>query len=83
MSGKRNLLLLALGGVAGYVVGRHPDGVSDTVRSAADLARQRTGRMTGSTFGRSGGHRAAEHASEGGAGIVGSASTADVARPHP
>ena len=83
MRTKRNLLLLAVGGVAGYVVGRHPEGVSDTVRSTADLARERARKMSSSTLGRSGDHRAAASAPESADSVVERTSTAYVARPRP
>ncbi|GGR64624.1 hypothetical protein J2S40_001185 [Nocardioides luteus] len=84
MRTKRNLLLLAVGGVAGYVVGRHPEGVSDTVRSTADLARARARKVSSSTLGRSGDHRGSgTPAPESADSVVERTSTAYVARPRP
>lgn len=86
---KRNLFTLALGGVAGYLVGRHPRETFEKVRGGAGmtvgLARERIGIMS-RTFplGRPGDHRApTTQPPETGDDVIDRTSTADVSRPHP
>lgn len=88
MRTKRNLVTFALGGVAGYVVGRYPAATYEKLRDGAGitvgLARERVGMISGSTFplGRSGDHRAPTQPAEA-ADVVERTSTAYVSRPHP
>lgn len=63
MRTKRNLFTFALGGVAGYVVGRYPAATYEKLRDGAGLtagvARDRFGTMTQAfPLGRTGDHRA-------------------------
>ncbi|WP_328531447.1 hypothetical protein OG984_10040 [Nocardioides sp. NBC_00368] len=87
MRTKRSLFTFALGGVAGYIVGRYPAATYETLRDGAGvtvgMARDRIGTMT-LRFGHAGDHRArTTEPSEAGDGFVERTSTAYVSRPHP
>ncbi|MEU6137297.1 hypothetical protein [Nocardioides sp. NPDC047086] len=89
MRTKRNLFTFALGGVAGYVVGRYPAATYEKLRDGAGvtvgMARERIGIMSESfPIGRPGYHRApAAQPSEPADGPLDRTSTAYVSRPHP
>ncbi len=86
MRTKRNLFTFALGGVAGYIVGRYPTATYETLRDGAGvtlgMARERIGTIP-LPFGHTGGHRARTTdppvADEG----IERTSAAYVSRPHP
>ncbi|MER6973539.1 hypothetical protein ABT304_20920 [Nocardioides sp. NPDC000445] len=89
MRTKRHLFTFALGGVAGYVVGRYPAATYEKLRDGAGitlgLARERIGIMS-ETFpiGRPGHHRAPTNPPPDNAdGVFERTSTAYVSRPHP
>lgn len=87
MRTKRNLLTFALGGVAGYVVGRYPAATYEAFRNGAGatvgMARERIGTMT-LPFGHTGDHRArTTQPAETGDDVIERTSTAYVSRPHP
>ncbi|MEI7058160.1 hypothetical protein WBG06_20200 [Nocardioides sp. CCNWLW239] len=85
---KRNLVTFALGGAAGYVVGRYPTATYEKLRDGAGmtvgLARERIGVMA-DTFplGRNGDHRAPTTQPAADDGVADRTSTAYVSRPHP
>jgi hypothetical protein len=86
---KRSLFTFALGGVAGYVVGRYPAATYEKLRDGAGitmgLARDRIG-IVSKTFPlvRPGYHRAPTAPSpETADGVFERTSTAYVSRPHP
>ena len=86
MRTKRNLFTFALGGVAGYIVGRYPAATYETLRDGAGatlgMARDRIGTMP-FHLGHTGDHRAhTTAATEAGADIE-RTSAAYVSRPHP
>ncbi|SDK47333.1 hypothetical protein SAMN05428985_104142 [Nocardioides sp. YR527] len=89
MRTKRNLFTFALGGVAGYLVGRYPRETLEKVRGGAGmtvgLARERIGMMSQALpFARAGDHRAVTtQPPETGDDVVDRTSTAYVSRPHP
>ena len=89
MRTKRHLFTFALGGVAGYVVGRYPAATYEKLRDGAGitmgLARDRIGILS-ETFplARPGYHRApAAPSPETADGVFERTSTAYVSRPHP
>ena len=89
MRTKRNLFTFALGGVAGYVVGRYPAATYEKLRDGAGitlgLARERIGMMSETLpIGRPGYHRAPTTPPPDNAdGVFERTSTAYVSRPHP
>ncbi|MDQ4113661.1 MAG: hypothetical protein M3306_21565 [Actinomycetota bacterium] len=88
MRTKRNLFTFALGGVAGYVVGRYPAATYEKLRDGAGiilgLARERIGIMSEAfPIGRHGYHRAPTQPPDNADGVFERTSTAYVSRPHP
>jgi hypothetical protein len=81
---KRSLFTFALGGLAGYIVGRYPAATYETLRDGAGvtvgMARDRMSTMT-LPFGHTGDHRARTTPSTG--EDLERTSTAYVSRPHP
>ncbi|MER7555566.1 hypothetical protein ABTZ46_01410 [Nocardioides sp. NPDC126508] len=86
MRTKRNLFTFALGGVAGYIVGRYPAATYETLRDGAGatlgMARERIGTMP-LPFGNTGDHRARTTAPPAPDEDLERTSTAYVSRPHP
>lgn len=86
MRTKRNLFTFALGGVAGYIVGRYPTATYETLRDGAGatlgMARHRIGAMP-LHFGHTGDHRAHTTAPPAVDEDIERTSTAYVSRPHP
>jgi hypothetical protein len=83
---KRNLFTFALGGVAGYIVGRYPAATYETLRDGAGvtlgMARDRIGTMP-LPFGHAGDHRARTTAAPAPDDDIERTSAAYVSRPHP
>ncbi|MGY0390242.1 hypothetical protein ACWZJV_25000 [Nocardioides sp. WG-D5] len=87
MRTKRNIFTFALGGVAGYIVGRYPAATYETLRDGAGatvgMARERIGTMN-LPFGHAGDHRArGTQPAAAGDDLIERTSTAYVSRPHP
>ena len=88
MRPKRSLVLLALGGAAGFVLGRYPAETFAKVRSVTGtgvgLARERVGPRIAakSPLGRTGGHRAAADQPPGSGEFINGTSPY-AARPRP
>ncbi|MFI5627513.1 hypothetical protein ACIA03_28920 [Nocardioides sp. NPDC051685] len=86
MRTKRNLFTFALGGAAGFIVGRYPAATYETLRDGAGatlgMARKRIGTMP-LPFGHTGDHRARSAAPTEAVDDIERTSAAYVSRPHP